>query len=95
MVDSFRTPVSVTLFVHYQPHEIDLPSPSVTVCNRSITYQRNATDIETVRWYHDDGTPHRITDPPACRRNSSNGARNHGRHAEPLSDLSVALHASA
>lgn len=51
-----------TLFVHYQPHEIDLPSPSVTVYNRSITYQRNATDIETVRWYHDvlhaRATPH-------------------------------------
>ncbi len=51
-----------TLFVHYQPHEIDLPSPSVTVYNRTIIYQRNATDIETVRWYHDvlhaRATPH-------------------------------------
>ena len=51
-----------TLFVHYQPHETDLPSPSVTVYNRSIIYQRNSTDIETVRWYHDvlhaRATPH-------------------------------------
>ena len=51
-----------TLFVHYQPHETDLPSPSVTIYNRTIIYQRNATDIEIVRWYHDvlhaRATPH-------------------------------------
>jgi len=59
---SFARLYPTTLFVHYQPHETDLPTPSVTVFNRSVIYQRNSTDIETVRWYHDvlhgRATPH-------------------------------------
>lgn len=50
---SFANLYTSTLFVHYQPHEVDLPSPSVTIYNRSVIYQRNSTDIETIRWYHD------------------------------------------
>lgn len=42
-----------TLFVHYQPHESDLPAPSVNVFNRTVEYQINSTDIEIIRWYHD------------------------------------------
>lgn len=42
-----------TLFVHYQPDETELPAPSVTIYNRTVVYQRNSTDIETVRWFHD------------------------------------------
>ena len=59
---SFARLYPFTLFVHFQPHETDLPTPSVTVFNRSVIYQRNSTDIETVRWYHDvlhgRATPH-------------------------------------
>lgn len=42
-----------TLFVHYQPHETNLPPSSVTCYNRTVEYQRNTTDISIVRWYHD------------------------------------------
>ena len=59
---SFARLYPFTLFVHYQPHETDLPAPSITVFNRSVIYQRNSTDIEIVRWYHDvlhgRATPH-------------------------------------
>lgn len=51
-----------TLFVHYQPHETNLPPSSVTCYNRTVEYQRNTTDISIVRWYHDvlhgRATPH-------------------------------------
>lgn len=51
-----------TLFVHYQPHETDLPASSVTCYNRTVEYQRNTTDISVIRWYHDvlhgRATPH-------------------------------------